>query len=130
MNASTLAARWRAVSDLQRLQDQRFGTIAADDAEHATTLALSDVRPTNNAKYLAYDALRDARRIRTRRRPVVPFSALRNAAASSWDADDDTIDDAIDFHVDRFGRNPDMPDEIAAAGELEEVLRRRLATTT
>ena len=124
MSDSSLNSRWRAISELQRIQE-RFppGTPRADDAEHASTLALSAKRPAVNAKYLMYDALRDARRIRRRRRSVVLFSSLD--AGISRDADDGVID----FSTDRYSRRADQPDQIVEARDLEAALRDRLAAT-
>lgn len=124
MNVSSFPARWRAFYELQRLQARRFGTQDADDAEHAATLALSEDRPASNAKYLAHDALRDARRIRNRRRPLVPFSTLSAIAADDGEVNGE---EGIDFHVDRFGRCADEPDQLAIAYDLEATLRQRLA---
>lgn len=118
MNDSYMSARWIAFSKLQRLQGQLYGTRYADDAEHATTLALSEARPTTNPKYLAYDAMRDARRIRIRRR-------LGSAAFPK-----DAGDDAFNFQIDCFGYYSNQPDQIATANEIEFALRQRLATIT
>lgn len=53
-----------------RLREYEPGSDAAEIAEHAITLALSDARPAKNVEYLFGDALRDSRRtfFRARRR--------------------------------------------------------------
>jgi len=124
MSDSSLNVRWRAISELQRLQERfRPGTPRADDAEHATTLALSADRPAVNSTYLMYDALRDARRIRSRRRPIVSLSSLEAATAA------DAYSGAIDFSADRYRRRHHQPDQLAEARDLEAALRERLAAT-
>lgn len=126
---SAISVRWNAVLKLQRVEaDSHPGSQTADDAEHATTLALSDARSATNATYLAYDARRDARRIRNRRRPVVALSAL-GAAASSGYRPAEYADHVIDVATDHIGRHADPPDRIAEARDLEAALRQHLANT-